>query len=408
MKVTIMRKIDYWAGIPLCFLVSCWRKLWPDRGRELKNVLFIELSEMGSAILVDPAMQKLLRDRPQVSLFFVIFESCKDSLRFLGTVPAERVFSIRDKNFTSLAVDSLKFLAWCRKQGIDTVIDLELFSRFTALLSGLCGATRRVGFHAFRHEGLYRGDIMTHRVAYNPHQHITRNFLSLIHALLSAQPQVPFSKVVIDAADLKLNKATIRADQRAEVWSLIAQASPRVDPQQHRLLLVNPNASDMLPQRRWMRENFVELIRMILADQEDVYVLLTGATPERVAAESMREAVGSERCLNLAGQLGLLQLLPLYDISEIMVTNDSGPAHFAAVTRMPTVVLFGPETPSLYGSLGDTIPIYAGLACSPCVAATNHRDTACRDNVCLQVIKPAQVYAAVQYRLSAGRQGTRD
>jgi len=78
-----------------------------------------------------------------------------------------------------------------------------------------------------------------------------------------------------------------------------------------------------------------------------------------------------------------------------MVTNDSGPGHFAAVTDMPTFVIFGPETPALYGSLGKTTPIFAGLACSPCVSASNHRKTACKDNVCLQVIQPLQVFKAV-------------
>jgi ADP-heptose:LPS heptosyltransferase len=48
-----------------------------------------------------------------------------------------------------------------------------------------------------------------------------------------------------------------------------------------------------------------------------------------------------------------------------MVTNDSGPGHFSAVTPLRTVVLFGPETPALYGSVGNSIAITANLACSP-------------------------------------------
>jgi hypothetical protein len=62
---------------------------------------------------------------------------------------------------------------------------------------------------------------------------------------------------------------------------------------------------------------------------------------------------------------------------------------------MPTFVIFGPETPRLYGSLGNSTPIYAGLACSPCVSASNHRKTPCIDNVCLQVITPQQVLDAI-------------
>ena len=56
----------------------------------------------------------------------------------------------------------------------------------------------------------------------------------------------------------------------------------------------------------------------------------------------------------------------------------------------------GPETPKLYGALGQTTPIYAGLACSPCVAATNHRKTPCNDNICLKVIDPEWVYDLVK------------
>jgi hypothetical protein len=66
---------------------------------------------------------------------------------------------------------------------------------------------------------------------------------------------------------------------------------------------------------------------------------------------------------------------------------------------MPTFVIFGPETPALYGSLGKSTPIYAGLACSPCVSASNQRKTACRDNICLQIIKPERVFAAMKGEL---------
>jgi len=67
-----------------------------------------------------------------------------------------------------------------------------------------------------------------------------------------------------------------------------------------------------------------------------------------------------------------------------------------------TFVLFGPETPALYGSLGNSTPLYAGLACSPCVSATNHRKTPCRDNVCLQAISVETVLAQLRPALADG------
>ena len=72
------------------------------------------------------------------------------------------------------------------------------------------------------------------------------------------------------------------------------------------------------------------------------------------------------------------------------------------MTGLRTFVIFGPETPRLYGSLGNSTPIYAGLACSPCVSASNHRKTPCRDNVCLQVIQPDQVLDHLRGALNAG------
>jgi ADP-heptose:LPS heptosyltransferase len=134
---------------------------------------------------------------------------------------------------------------------------------------------------------------------------------------------------------------------------------------------------------------------MILEKCSNAIILITGDPHEREEAERLKEQVNSECCINFAGKVTFAQLPLLYSISEFMVTNDSGPGHFAAVTDMHTFVIFGPETPALYGSLGKSTPIYAGLACSPCVSASNHRKTACKDNVCLQVIKPDHVFKVI-------------
>ena len=165
MNVDVMRRIDHWAGVPLCCLLTLLRRPFPPRDAAAtpKRILFIELSEMGSTILADPAMRKA-RQQFGAELFFVIFRRNAASLAFLRTVPADNVYTIRAELLFALAWDTLGFLRWSRRRQIDTVVDLELFSRFTALLSGLCGAVRRVGFYRFHNEGLYRGELLTHRV----------------------------------------------------------------------------------------------------------------------------------------------------------------------------------------------------------------------------------------------------
>ncbi len=395
MKVDTMRRIDHLAGVPLCWLVSgllaLWERFRPPEKREPWNVLFIELSEMGSTILADPAMQKLKRER-KVELFFVIFAKNAPSLHLLDTVPRANIFTIREDSLWHLALDTLRFLRWSRRMGIDSVIDLELFSRYTALLTGLCGAVNRVGFHAFHNEGLYRGEMLTHRVAYNPHQHIAKNFVALVNALLAEREELPYSKTMIGDEEIRLRKVDIDIERREAMRAKVKERYPAWQPAEQRLVLINPNASELLPQRRWMPERYVELMKQILEQYPDVVVLITGAPAEQEEAEALRRQVGSERCINFAGQVRLEELPVLYSIATLMVTNDSGPGHFSAITELPTFVLFGPETPALYGSLGNSTPIYAGLACSPCVSAANHRKTPCSDNVCLQVISPQQVF----------------
>lgn len=406
MHVDTMRKIDYWAGVPLCFLGSLVTKIVSliPIYKKPRNILLVELSEMGSTILVDPAMRKLQKEL-SANLHFVIFKKNKPSLDLLKTVPEENIFTIREDGLVPLIVDTFKFFVWTRQKKIDTVIDLELFSRFTALLTGFSGAVNRVGFHAFYNEGLYRGSMLTHRVAYNPHMHIAKNFIALVNALIVEKKELPFSKSHISDDEIVLACATIGESSKEAMRKKVASLCPAYNPATTRLVLFNANASDLMPLRRWPKPSYIALAKRVLEAYPDVVIALTGAPAERKGLQEIPDAIGSNRIVNFAGQTTFAELSALYEISEFMLTNDSGPGHFSAVTSMPSFVFFGPETPKLYGSLGKTTPIYAGLACSPCVSAANHRKTPCDDNVCMQVLSVDSVYDILKPSLETTRFG---
>jgi ADP-heptose:LPS heptosyltransferase len=398
LKVDTMRAVDYWAGMPLCALSSLLLRLIRPANQPKsrpQNVLLIELSEMGSAILVDPAMEDL--KARGANLHFLIFKHNKASLDLLGTVPSDNIFCMRADGLVPLLTDTVRFLLWARQKKIDTVIDLELFSRFTALLAGWCGAARVIGFYRFHNEGLYRGEMLTERVMYNPHVHITRNFFSLVHAAFSDQPEWPLAKIRTPDSALTLKRASI-ADHdvervRRQVMDKTGWDGARP------LVLLNANASEFLPQRRWAQDRFAALARRVLDSRGDALVLLTGSPAEREGLDEIIRSVGDARCVNFAGDVAFSDLLALYRLSLVMVTNDSGPAHFASVTRMPTIVLFGPETPDLYRSLGRSEAVYAGLHCSPCVSAWNHRKTPCSAPKCLDAIGVDEVFERVRRHL---------
>ncbi len=131
----------------------------------------------------------------------------------------------------------------------------------------------------------------------------------------------------------------------------------------------------------------------------------SGRPDEAAGAERLVRAVASPRCVSFAGRTTLGQLLALYSLSQVLVTNDSGPAHFATLTPIDVVTLFGPETPALFAARSPRNHVlWAGLACSPCVNAFNNRLSGCRDNLCMQRITVdavvAEALAALQRRLS--------
>ena len=412
-SVNTMRTIDHWAGVPLCaiatplvMLMDGVNNIFSRPLEQPKKILFIELSEMGSAILVDPAMRNA--QARGAELFFLIFKSNRASLTLLNTVKPENIFTIDSSSLLNLIQDTLKFLLVARQHRIDTVIDLELFSRFTALLTGLCGARERVGYHIFHGEGLWRGQMLTRKVHYNPHIHITKNFLSLIHAAFAKKIEVPFSKIQIADSEIQLEQAVINpavlSQVSARIENLASDAGIPFKQGQQRLILVNPNASDLLPQRRWAQQRFSELIQGLNQLYPNDLILITGSPAEFEYVEKVRTVAKIKNALNFAGQVTFAELPPLYTLSDVMVTNDSGPGHFSAVTALRTVVLFGPETPALYGSIGHSIAITANLACSPCVSAANHRKTPCQDNVCMQAITVAQVLEKMVHQLNEADQ----
>src|SRR5687768_1792370 len=127
MNVNAMRNIDKYAGVPLCFLASLLSRIRnvfsPKKVPNTTRTLFIELSEMGSAVIVDPAMRKLRRER-NAELFFAIFKDNAKSLEILNTIPQENIFKMNSDNLVSLFFSVLNFMAWCRRKKITCVIDL--------------------------------------------------------------------------------------------------------------------------------------------------------------------------------------------------------------------------------------------------------------------------------------------
>ena len=393
----LLQKIDRLLGRPVCWALSLLRAVGDgfhrtDALTPGRSILFVKLAEQGSTVLAHDAIRIAVARVGRANVYFLVFEENRFIVDVLGLVPAENVFTIRTESAWAMAGSCLNRLREIRRRRIEACIDLEFFARFSAAIAYLTGARQRVGFHAYFGEGPYRGDLLTHRVLYNAHLHTSRAFASLVLALESDPARFPtFPVIPPPATDLPRFQPT--PEEQQAVRQLVGRQG--VSPE-GRMILLNANASDLLPLRKWDEGNYVALAKKLLAEFPELFVVFTGAPDEASKIESLVRAVGSPRCVCLAGQTTLRQLLIVYGLAEVLVTNDSGPAHFASLTPIDVVALFGPETPLLFAAPGPrNHVVWTGLACSPCVNAFNNRQTVCRDNVCMQTITVEQVFETI-------------
>jgi ADP-heptose:LPS heptosyltransferase len=318
----------------------------------------------------------------------------------LEIIPPENIITIDSDSAVTLARDTLAFLWRARRRSIDTVINMEAFVRYSSMLSYLSGARRRVGFHRFNQEGLYTGDLVTHKVLYNAHIHAAHTFLDLVHALEMPPDQVPRVKRPRAMDSLEVPKITTDANAAANIWGKLRAINADIGPGR-KLVVLNPNASARFPMRRLPLESFTELARKLLEDPE-VFVLITGVASEKPDAQYICARVGSPRVVDLTGRTTMKELLHLFNLAHVLVTNDSGPAHFAALTRIHVIVFFGPEIPERYGPLATSLDaVHTGYSCSPCIGPHNQRLSPCNDNLCLKSISVEEVSKLVRSRLEA-------
>ncbi len=392
--------IDRWVGIPACGILTGFRKLFSgDRfdasSEPPRKILFVKFAEQGSTVLAQGAIRAACDRVGRENVYFVVFEENRFILDVLNLVPEANVITIRRDTTPQLAADSFAALKRIWVLGIDTAIDMEFFSRSSAVLTWLTLAKRRVGFHTFFGDGPYRGDLMTHRLLYNPYLHTSQIFKSLVLGAFRDPWELPTYGVVPDPVDREPVAFIPKPGEQDEVRCLINQvaAEAGVGAEPWPLILLNPNASDLLPLRKWETSRYIELARRLLERFPHACIAMTGAPGEAAPIASAAREVGSPRCFSVAGKTTLRQLMVLYTLSELLITNDSGPAHFAALTPINVVTLFGPETPALFGApTPRSTPIWLGLACSPCVNAYNNRQSACRNNLCMQGITVDRVF----------------
>ena len=441
MNIDFQRWVDRWVGIPLCAAVSGFEALKrrlasvPTADSAPRAIVVILLSEMGSLVLANDMFARLKARYPDAPLHALLFRKNREILDLMQVMDPANVHTVDDRSLTALLSSLWQAIQALRRANVDVAIDCELFSRISSLLSYASGAGVRVGFHRHTQEGLYRGSHINRPVPYNPYHHISAQFLTLARAIDSTA--VPTSKLPVLGIPKPPPHVRLDGGLIQGIQNRLAQDFPAIAGKP--LVLVYPGGG-ILPIRAWPLASYTALCQGLVADGCAVAVIglkddqalaqqlvaqvrasadiggegndLADSPLQQGPRDWLRQTAGAaapsggrelhevnERGGDIVDLTGytrsISELLALFHVARLLVTNDGGPGQFAALTPIWTLMLFGPETPALYAPLTPKChSFYSQWPCSPCLSAYNHRSSYCDgDNQCLKVIAPADVLA---------------
>ena len=119
------------------------------------------------------------------------------------------------------------------------------------------------------------------------------------------------------------------------------------------------------PAKRWLPERFAEAAAKITAQSSGQWILF-GTKNDAARGEQIAAAIG-DHCVNRIGQTTLDQLIAELRHCRLLLTNDTGTMHLAALLGVPVVAIFGSTEPRLTGPLGNGhIVLRHHVECSPC------------------------------------------
>ena len=154
------------------------------------------------------------------------------------------------------------------------------------------------------------------------------------------------------------------------------------------LVVVHPGAS--AASRRYPPEQFARALDLLVAET-GCEAVFTGEAAEQELVERVRGAM-REASRNLAGELGLAELGALIGEADLLVSNNTGPAHIAAALGTPVVDLYALTNPQHTPWQVAARVLNHDVPCRNCyksVCPAGHHD-------CLRKVAPESVAAAAR------------
>lgn len=371
--------LDRLLAVPLCVVCDVVaRAIGWALGRDhsvrvetTQRIVVSKLVGMGSILQATPLLRALRKSFPQARLTFLTLESNRALLERLETV--DEIVCLNDRSAPVMLFTTWKAIVTLIRQRVDHYLDLEVYSGFACLLSVFSLARNRFGFYRYSHR--FKKGIYTHLVYFNTRMPVRRIYLQL-GRLAGVSP----------GQDDRLGSIRIEMSERQSLRAKLSRLGLKADAP---YLAVNPNASDLLIERRWPEDHMTAALTRLAELGHNVVLL--GSKSESAFVQGLWDRLLPTvrgRVLNTAGLLSLGEALALLDGAACVLTNDTGPMHMAFALNRPTVCLVGPADPVHYGmNTPNVVTLYAAVSCSPCIYEVD-RPPCAGNNICMQRLSP--------------------
>lgn len=325
--------------------------------REMIKILVRGTNWLGDAVMTIPALQRLRESFPQAHITLLAPPRAAELFTDFPAVN-EIIPYLRKERGKQAFLDAMRSL---RKGNYDVAI---LFQNAfeAALLSILGGVKVRIGYDTQR-----RGVLLTHKLQRGPshrNRHQTHDYLDLV---------VEAERVCLgrEVAATRQNIPALIAskEQRQAATALLQRQGVNANSQA--LIALNVGATNSRA-KCWPTDRFAALADQMV-QKLDARVVLIGTGSERDnAAQVIAQMRQKQAATNLAGETSIAELIGLLARCNLVVTNDTGPAHVAAALNRPTFTIFGPTNEFETSPLGlHSEWIRAeGIECARCM----HRD----------------------------------
>src|SRR6516164_5503860 len=126
MNVARMRLVDRWLGVPVCFALTIFRKVFsrrraasaPSPGR----ILFVKLAEQGSTVLAQAAIQRATDKVGRANVYFLLFGENRPILDLLDVIPQENIVAIDARGLFRVVWGALRAIRQMWRLRIDAAI----------------------------------------------------------------------------------------------------------------------------------------------------------------------------------------------------------------------------------------------------------------------------------------------